>query len=147
MKTTKEQNLKNQNQGITLIALVITIIVMLILVAVTITMAVNGDLFGKASNAGKQTNEARDSELEYANVTAGMTTQDLIDKYTEKKQGEGTDDSGDEVSVCSLCNGKYSTWKVTEKQTGMPAAGIMVNVIINGKTFTNKTNANRSLVC
>ena len=64
MKATNEQNTKNH--GITLIALIITIIVMLILVAVTVTMAVNGGLFEKAANAGRQTNEARDKELELA---------------------------------------------------------------------------------
>jgi len=55
---------KSSNHGITLIALVITIIVMLILVAVTITMAVNGGLFGKAADAGRQTNEAVKVEQE-----------------------------------------------------------------------------------
>jgi len=62
MRKTNEQNSKYEipkiNNGITLIALVITVIVMLILVAVTITMAVNGGLFGKAADAGRQTNEA-----------------------------------------------------------------------------------------
>ena len=45
-------------KGITLIALVITIIVMLILVSVTISIAVNGGLFGYASNAVKDTKTA-----------------------------------------------------------------------------------------
>ena len=49
-------------EGITLIALIITIIVMLILVAVTINMAVNGGLFGYASNAAKQTKTAMKDE-------------------------------------------------------------------------------------
>jgi len=53
-----------QEKGITLIALVITIIVMLILVAVTITMAVDGGLFGRAADAGRQTNEAVLAEQE-----------------------------------------------------------------------------------
>ena len=52
------------NKGITLIALVITIIVMLILVAVTISMAVNGGLFGYASDAATQTKENINAENE-----------------------------------------------------------------------------------
>ena len=76
----------NTNHGITLIALIITIIIMLILVAVTITMAVNGGLFGQAASAGTQTNERVQEELEYVNV-AGMTVQDLINKYTGKNEG------------------------------------------------------------
>lgn len=49
-------------KGITLIALVITIIVMLILVGVSITMAVQGGLFGYASDAAKGTNDAMKNE-------------------------------------------------------------------------------------
>ena len=48
--------MKKQNQkGITLIALIITIIVMLILVGVTINVALNGGLFQKAETATYQT--------------------------------------------------------------------------------------------
>ena len=90
MKITKEVNSK-ANHGITLIALIITIIVMLILVAVTITMTVNGGLFGQAASAGTQTNERVQEELEYANV-AGMTTQDLINKYTKTTEGDVEDE-------------------------------------------------------
>ena len=43
--------MKNNQKGITLIALIITIIVMLILVAVTINVALNGGLFTKAKTA------------------------------------------------------------------------------------------------
>ena len=57
----KNKNLSNKN-GITLIALIITIIVMLILVAVTISMAVNGGLFGYASNAARDTEFAKKGE-------------------------------------------------------------------------------------
>ena len=80
--------MRNKNNGITLIALIITIIVMLILVAVTISMAVNGGLFGYAGNAAKDTELAKKQELELANVDSGMTTDDLIDKYTEDNLAE-----------------------------------------------------------
>ena len=43
--------MKNNQKGITLIALIITIIVMLILVAVTINVALNGGLFKRAKEA------------------------------------------------------------------------------------------------
>ena len=47
----------NKQNGITLIALIITIIVMLILVGVTINVALNGNLFGKAETATRETEE------------------------------------------------------------------------------------------
>jgi len=57
--------MKKQNQkGITLIALIITIIVMLILVGVTINVALNGGLFQKAEYASEQMQiEAEKEEL------------------------------------------------------------------------------------
>ena len=55
-------NKRNDQKGITLIALIITIIIMLILVAVTINMAVSGGLFGYASNAVKDTKEEKEKE-------------------------------------------------------------------------------------
>ena len=76
-----KKNIK-QAKGITLIALVITIIVMLILVAVTITIAVNGGLFGYASKATKDTEFAKNAEKELATLDEGMSTDDLIAKYT-----------------------------------------------------------------
>ena len=103
MKSTKESSLKNKNHGITLIALIITIIVMLILVAVTVTMAVNGGLFEQAGSAGRQTNEKRDQELEFANLTEGMTLQELIDKYASTT---GTDSKKETNPDCEICGGK-----------------------------------------
>ena len=78
----KEKVFKNEN-GITLIALVITIIVMLILVAVTITIAVNGGLFGYAGNAVKDTELAKQKELDWSNIEGGKDYDYLIDKYTK----------------------------------------------------------------
>ena len=86
-------------RGITLIALIITIIVMLILVAVTITIAVNGGLFEYAGRTGRETNEAIESEQELASLQDGLSSDDLIAKYTggwyEKADGTFT-------------NGKYT---------------------------------------
>lgn len=78
----KEKVLENK-KGITLIALVITIIVMLILVAVTITIAVNGGLFGYAGNAVKDTELAKQKELDWSNIEGGKDYDYLIDKYTK----------------------------------------------------------------
>ena len=82
------QILTSDHRGITLIALVITIIVMLILVAVTINMAVNGGLFGYASNAARQTNEAIEQEKKLGDVKPGLTTDQLIAKYTGDTRAE-----------------------------------------------------------
>ena len=58
-----KKQMKKQNQkGITLIALIITIIVMLILVGVTINVALNGGLFSKAEEAGSKTKIAQIQE-------------------------------------------------------------------------------------
>ena len=79
----KFKNILKNNSGITLIALVITIIVMLILVGVTINMAVNGGLFGYAGNAVKDTELAKQKELDWANIEGGKDYDYLIDKYTK----------------------------------------------------------------
>ena len=80
-KLAKKEETK-KNKGITLIALVITIIVMLILVGVTINLAVNGGLFGYAGNAAKQTEGAKQEELDWANIATGQDYEQLIAKYT-----------------------------------------------------------------
>ena len=59
--------MRENNKGITLIALVITIIVMLLLVGVTISMAVNGGLFNYAGKATKETKNALNAEQQLAN--------------------------------------------------------------------------------
>lgn len=91
--------LHTSQRGITLIALIITIIIMLILVAVTITMAINGGLFEYVGRAGRETNEAIKSEQELASLQDGLSSDDLIAKYTggwyEKADGTFT-------------NGKYT---------------------------------------
>ena len=78
-----------QEKGITLIALIITIIVMLILVAVTITMAINGGLFGYAKNATRDTEVAKLDEQNLVNIESGLSTDDLIEKYTDTGGGTG----------------------------------------------------------
>ena len=75
------KNFKRKN-GITLIALVITIIVMLILVAVTINIAVNGGLFDYAGKAAQDTETKKQEELNWTNINANMSTDQLIAKYT-----------------------------------------------------------------
>ncbi len=65
---------KNNQKGITLIALIITIIVMLVLVGVTINVALNGGLFEKGEKAAYQTNASTIKEmvaLKKAEVLAG----------------------------------------------------------------------------
>ncbi len=53
-----EEMTKNNQKGITLIALIITIIVMLVLVGVTVNVALTGGLFEKGEKAAYQTNVA-----------------------------------------------------------------------------------------
>ena len=79
------------NKGITLIALVITIIVMLILVGVTISAAINGKLFDTAKKAAKDTEKAKQEEIEdIKNVEdkideiLGVTTNDKVEDIISK---------------------------------------------------------------
>ena len=65
--------MKNEEKGITLIALVITIIVMLILVGVTVNVAINVGLFSTAKRAVTKTEEAKDSELRFMAMTNATT--------------------------------------------------------------------------
>ena len=72
-------NKKQEEKGITLIALIITIIIMLILVGVTISISLQGGLFGYAKKAAKDTKNA----LEYENSLAegiinGQTIDDIV---------------------------------------------------------------------
>ena len=128
--------------GITLIALVITIIVMLILVAVTISMAVNGGLFEYASNAGTQTNAAVDAEQEFANLEAGMTVDQLIDKYTGETGtgGELPAYSADLLDSETKVLTKKATYTKTENgktYTAVIPKGFAISKIANEQTIVN----------
>ena len=63
----------------------ITIIVMLILVSVTISIAVNGGLFGYAGKAAKETEEAKQKELDWLNVGNNLSIDQLIEQYTNER--------------------------------------------------------------
>lgn len=86
--------MKKQNEnGITLIALIITIIVMLILVAVTVTTVVQSGLFGHASNATKRWDEQQRIEsnidAEFKTNVNGTDVQGLdnvVDVYTNSNR-------------------------------------------------------------
>ena len=111
------QHLKSNHKGITLIALVITIIVMLILVAVTINMAVNGGLFGYAGRATKDTELAKQGELQLSNggITVDGVTYESMDAYKaslncehdwgeEQVIKEATcSEEGEHAVTCSIC--------------------------------------------
>ena len=74
-KTNAEDLIKDNQKGITLIALIITIIVMLILVAVVVRTAINSGLFGHAKNAtGKWADEQRkEGEIGNGKITIDGT--------------------------------------------------------------------------
>ena len=110
----KNKNLSNKN-GITLIALIITIIVMLILVAVTINMAINGGLFGYAGNAARETAREKQKEESRFALEDGMSTDDLIAKYTggEIEEVHNWTRSGD-TFTCSHCNLEVEMGQIVE---------------------------------
>ena len=78
-------------KGITLIALIITIIVMLILVGVSVSVALNTGLFKTAQGVSKNTQLARNEEIELSNGAVNIgdgKTYESIDKYIESLKGE-----------------------------------------------------------
>lgn len=74
---------RDQQIGITLIALIITIIVMLILVGVVITVAIRGDLFSTARKAVADTEKEKQKELDIA-----INAEEMIDRAISNGLGE-----------------------------------------------------------
>ena len=105
-----------QNKGITLIALIITIIVMLILVGVTINVALNGNLFGKAETATKETNKAVEKEQLMAVVISAYDAKTgAISKQTlESELGTGWQVTGEEGGPYVVTSPKENVYKVTK---------------------------------
>ena len=79
-----------EQKGITLIALIITIIVMLILVGVSVSIALNTGLFKTAQGAAKNTEKARDEEMQLAEgeVKFGDITYSSLTEYTDVLTGK-----------------------------------------------------------
>ena len=82
-----DEQMKNKEKGITLIALIITIIVMLILVGVTINVALNGGLFDKAKTASDQTNLAKEKEILQTKALGYLNNDGYVDlaEYVSKE--------------------------------------------------------------
>ena len=76
--------MKNNEKGITLVALIITIIVMLILVTVTISVAINSDLFNKAKEASSNTQREGDREKLVSMMSSGYNNRGVFDINTIK---------------------------------------------------------------
>ena len=92
IKRKEGKQMKHNQKGITLIALIITIIVMLILVSVSITIAVNNGLFKAAQSAAQNTTGARDNELVLANAQVNIVGEagaQSIDAYVQGLTGQG----------------------------------------------------------
>ena len=131
--------MKKQNQkGITLIALIITIIVMLILVGVTINVALNGGLFQKAETAKYQTGASLVKEqLEIAKAvetanTGGKKIEDY--SYIKVENLDGLDQETknkfkDIILVNSNGDICYNVANVTEEEKIMlESIGIKAHV-------------------
>ena len=80
-----EEQMKNKENGITLIALIITIIVMLILVGVTINVAISGGLFDKAKIATEQTQKQVSKEQLISTMVGAY---DSAGKFIKPAQSE-----------------------------------------------------------
>ena len=101
-----------QKEGRTLIALIITIIVMIILVAVTVTLAMQGNLFGTAREAGEGTKEQVDKEtLQGAIVGALDVEMQIIDveKLKSNLSDWNIDGEGEGPFICTSLKGNQFT--------------------------------------
>ena len=79
---------KGKERGITLIALIITIIIMLILAAVTVSVAVDGNLFGKAEEAADKTNrKVGELQKDIDHYTGKLNELDTNTNTTEYNDG------------------------------------------------------------
>ena len=111
-QNTKILNLRNNNNGITLIALVITIIVLLILAGVTInlTLGENG-IFRTAEMAGKNYTQAQEEEL------AGIAN--FENEINNIIGGTDTPGTNDKTLASKAKPGDYVKYMPTEKQFSM----------------------------
>ena len=91
------KKIKNNEKGITIVALIITIVILLILAVVAITNVEEGGILEKANNAATLWNNAKDNEktefdsyLNYLNTYGGSGTgSDDTDGYTLKIEKSG----------------------------------------------------------
>ena len=79
---------KENNKGITLIALVITIIIMLILAGTSVTVALNGGLFNAAKKAESETYLREEEELLFS-AAFGAIGEDVKVNFQKLKTPEG----------------------------------------------------------
>ncbi len=95
--TKEEENLKNKEKGITLIALIVTIVVLLILAGITIgTLTGDNGIIGNSKDAKEETEIANEKEiLEQATIGAmgknknGILEKDILQEELEKDVGDG----------------------------------------------------------
>lgn len=114
IRTHFEGMTKNNQKGITLIALIITTIVMLILVGVTINVALNGGLFQKAETAKTQTQkEVEKEELTTIAIAAYDEKNKKIDQ-SELELGEKYSIVSDKTTEEKIVvTGQYGiTWQI-----------------------------------
>lgn len=83
--------MKNDQKGITLIALIITIIVMLILVAVSVAIIIESDIIGTAEDAADKWEEADEgyNNLGTDNIIESGTYHS-VQEYLDAVPGENT---------------------------------------------------------
>ena len=96
--------LKNENKGITLVALVITIIILLILATISIQALTNTGLFQKANEAKEKTKNATENQAKILNEY-----EDELNKYisgnVKTLQADGSWNSGKKVNSPQLMEG------------------------------------------
>ena len=107
----KVQEIRKEENGITLVALVVTIIILLILAGVTVYFAVNGGLIGKVEEAVDKSNQAGQSETNVLNQAVSE-----IDKYLNGTGGTTTPEE-------SRINIEYEFDKSTGTITGIKNKG------------------------
>ncbi len=143
--------MKNQNKGITLVALVITIIILLILAGITINSLTNSGLLGKAQESTKISEikeieeAARISYMERQmeeidggeQATMAGVISDLREKgYTIKETTSGTNSvTGIKLNKSEISMGKNSTEEITYEYEYASGTTIRYFVEVQGKNY------------
>ncbi len=142
IKQKNKKEIKEQNKGITLIALVVTIVVLLILAGVTITMVLGQDgIITQAQNAAQLTLIANEREYLEQNAISTQLS-NILDDTSSKKLGKTLYDRNLENSsiwdivVEQSTNKTYGTgWNYVEKGTELDGYGeAKYNWLVNYET-------------
>ena len=131
--------MRNNEKGITLVALVVTIIVLLILAGITITFALNGGILDRATQAREAT------EIASIRDYAGFAKLNVMTEHTLAKNGVDSKidiTTGTPVSVQSFIEKEFKGTGFTVKNATeaifTPSTGTWAETLLNVESTSSK---------